>query len=280
MDEAMDLPFVKMHGLGNDFVVLDALARPITLSPEQIRLLADRRLGVGCDQVLLIAPPRSSEADIHYRIFNADGGEVEQCGNGARCVASYLYEHALVGRGEIRAETSNGLISMQREGDGQIRVNMGVPRFKPEQVPIAAERMEDFYQVELDGQAIRFAALSMGNPHAVLTVDDCATAPVTSLGPRLEQHPVFPQRANIGFMQLYDFNRILLRVWERGVGETRACGTGACAAVVAGQRQGLLGDTVDVSLPGGQLRIHWAGDDTPVWMSGPAVSVFKGEITL
>ncbi len=278
--ETMRLRFVKMQGLGNDFIVVDALAQPIALTPDQIRLLADRRFGVGCDQVLVIAPPKTAEADIHYRIFNADGGEVEQCGNGARCVASYLYEYALAGRGEIRAETSKGLIAMQRENDGQIRVNMGVPGFEPQQVPIAVERMEATYRVDLDGREVRFAALSMGNPHAVLTVQDCAQAPVISLGPRLEHHPIFPQRANIGFMQLIDFNNIFLRVWERGAGETQACGTGACAAVVAGRRQGLLGETVDVALPGGHLRIQWAGGNAPVWMSGPAVFVFKGEIEL
>ena len=276
----MELTFTKMHGLGNDFVVIDATREPVNLSPEQIRFIADRHFGVGCDQLLLVAPPPSPDLDFTYRIFNADGGEVEQCGNGARCFAVFVREKGLTDRDVIRVATAGGPIELKVEPDGQVTVDMGAPRFEPEAIPFVAGERADVYSLAAEGQTLEASVLSMGNPHAVLRVEDVESAPVSELGPKLEHHPRFPNRANIGFMQVVDRGHVRLRVWERGSGETLACGTGACAAVVAGRQRGWLDDKVTVSLRGGDLVIRWAGEGEPVMMTGPAVSVFEGRMKL
>lgn len=276
----MTLRFTKMHGLGNDFVVFDAVRQKVELTPKQYRRLADRRYGIGCDQILLVEPPRSPGTDFHYRIFNADGSEVEQCGNGARCFARFVLAHGLTDKRDIPVGTAAGEIRLQVRDDGLVRVNMGVPEFGPEQIPFVADAAADSYPLKVNGQALEIGAVSMGNPHAVLLVDDVGRAPVLELGPLIEQHPRFPQRANAGFMQILEPGHIRLRVYERGVGETLACGTGACAAVAVGRRRGLLGERVRVSLPGGDLVVEWRGESRPVWMTGPAVTVYEGEIHL
>ncbi len=276
----MELTFTKMHGLGNDFVVIDATREPVELTPEQIRFIADRHFGVGCDQLLLVAPPPSPDLDFTYRIFNADGGEVEQCGNGARCFAVFVREKGLTDRDVIRVATAGGPIELKVEPDGQVTVDMGAPRFEPEAIPFVAGERADVYSLAAEGQTLEASVLSMGNPHAVLRVEDVESAPVSELGPKLEHHPRFPNRANIGFMQVVDRGHVRLRVWERGSGETLACGTGACAAVVAGRQRGWLDDKVTVSLRGGDLVIRWAGEGEPVMMTGPAVSVFEGRMKL
>ena len=275
----MRLRFTKMQGLGNDFVVIDAIHQSIEMGAGLCRLLADRRFGIGCDQVLLVEPSRSPTTDFHYRIFNADGTEVEQCGNGARCFARFVADKGMTDKTEIPVGTAAGIIHLNLEEDGQVRVNMGRPELEPDRIPFDAERRADCYELEVGGRIHQIVALSLGNPHAVLQVDDLVKAPVAELGPLIEGHPRFPQRVNAGFMQVLDQGRIGLRVYERGVGETLACGTGACAAVVAGRIQGLLGERVRVGLPGGDLVINWAGDGEPVWMTGPATSVFEGELT-
>jgi len=274
------LKFTKMHGLGNDFVVIDAVRQKVELTPEQVRRIADRHFGVGCDQLLLVEPPTSADADFRYRIFNADGGEVSQCGNGARCFARFVHEQGLCGKPEIKVDTRAGRLVLHREENGDITVDMGVPRHDPAQIPLDAEREALAYLVEVDGKTWSFGAVSMGNPHAVLRVDDVDDAPVATLGPVLESHPVFPERANIGFMQVLDRHHIRLRVFERGSGETLACGSGACGAVVVGIGQGLLESPVRVDLPGGSLNIRWPGRGQPVFMAGPAASVFEGTINL
>jgi len=276
----MRLAFTKMHGLGNDFVVIDAIAQAVDLTAEQVRFLADRRFGVGCDQLLLVERPQTAEADFRYRIYNADGGEVEQCGNGARCFARFVRDKGLTDRDTIRVETLGGPITLVVEADGQVRVNMGVPRLEPAEIPFTAPTHAERYDLDVDGTRYAIGAVSMGNPHAVLRVDDVDTAPVESLGPRIESHPSFPNRVNAGFMQLVDRGHIRLRVFERGAGETLACGTGACAAAVVGRLQGLLDDTVAVDLPGGRLVISWNGPGEPVFMTGPATNVFEGTIEL
>ncbi|WJW75579.1 diaminopimelate epimerase [Thiohalobacter sp. IOR34] len=276
----MRLQFTKMHGLGNDFVVFDAIHQQVELTPAQVRFIADRRRGIGCDQVLLVERATRPDADFRYRIFNADGGEVEQCGNGARCFARFVRDHGLIDRDRIRVETRGGLIELQIQADGQVRVDMGPPRLDPADIPFQAPTRAARYALEVEGEALQIGALSMGNPHAVLQVEDVDTAPVARLGPLIEHHPRFPQRVNVGFMQVLDPGHIRLRVHERGAGETEACGTGACAAVVAGRLQGLLDEQVEVELPGGDLVISWAGDAAPVYMTGPAVSVFEGSIEL
>ena len=270
------LRFTKMEGLGNDFVVVDATRVPFTLSPAEIRRLADRRFGVGCDQVLVVEPAREG-ADFRYRIFNADGGEVEQCGNGARCFVVYVREHGLTDRREIRVETAGGPIVPRLEDDGEVTVDMGVPRFEPDEIPFVGGTCAIVEPLDVDGTVVTISALSMGNPHAVQVVDDVDTAPVETLGPRIERHPRFPKRVNAGFMQIVDRANIRLRVYERGAGETLACGTGACAAVVAGRRRGLLDERVRVATRGGDLTIAWAGGRAPVTMKGPARTVFEGE---
>ncbi len=276
----MRLPFVKMHGLGNDFVVIDAYRRDIQLSADQVRFLADRRFGIGCDQLLMVERPGQSGVDFRYRIFNADGGEVEQCGNGARCFARFVRDEGLTGKDSIVVETASGVITLYVEANGEIRVNMGAPRFDPAQIPFTAEAEADKYPLEIGREPLALGVVSMGNPHAVLRVENVATAEVERLGPQLESHPRFPRRVNVGFMEIVDRGHIRLRVFERGAGETLACGTGACAAVAVGRRWGELDDTVRVDLPGGSLTIRWDGGDAPLWMTGPATRVFQGEIDL
>ena len=270
------LRFTKMEGLGNDFVVVDATRAPFTLSPAQIRRLADRRFGVGCDQVLVVEPARE-DGDFRYRIFNADGGEVEQCGNGARCFVVYVRERGLTDRREIRVETAGGMIVPRLEDDGEVTVDMGVPRFGPDEIPFVGGTGAIAEPLDVAGTVVTISALSMGNPHAVQVVDDVDAAPVETLGPLIERHPRFPKRVNAGFMQIVDRANIRLRVYERGAGETLACGTGACAAVVAGRRRGLLDERVRVATRGGELTIAWPGARSPVTMKGPAHTVFEGE---
>lgn len=276
----MEISFTKMQGLGNDFVVIDATSQPIELTTEQVRFLADRRFGVGCDQVLLVEPPRQADVDFTYRIFNADGGEVEQCGNGARCFARYVRDHGLTRKKDISVATHAGLICLHVEADGQITVDMGIPQFEPEVIPFEAEARAETYPLQLASTEVDVSVLSMGNPHAVLRVEEVENAPVDSLGPEIEAHPRFPRRVNVGFMQIVDRQHIKLRVYERGAGETLACGTGACAAVVVGRQRGWLDDKVTVSLPGGNLKIQWSGEGQVVMMTGPAVSVFEGRVRL
>jgi len=276
----MRLKFTKMHGLGNDFVVLEALTRPLALTPNQLRRIADRHFGVGCDQILQVEPPRQPDTDFYYRIFNADGGEVEQCGNGARCFVRYARDHGLTAKRELRVGTRGGIIVPRLEDDGQVTVDMGVPEFEPSRIPFDAPARAVSYGLDVDGRRLEVSVLSMGNPHAVQVVADIERAPVAREGPLIERHPRFPQRVNAGYMQVMSRRRILLRVFERGAGETLACGTGACAAVIAGIVRGLLDHEVTVATRGGDLGISWAGESKPVMMTGPAVAVFEGEIEL
>jgi len=276
----MTLKFTKMHGAGNDFVVLDGVRQPIALSPEQIRFIADRHFGIGCDQILLVEKTQREDADFRYRIFNADGGEVEQCGNGARCFVRFVHDHKLTHKRAIVVETKSGLISPRLEDDGRVTVNMGAPIFDPSHIPFVSDSHEVIQPLQFGNEVVRITAVSMGNPHAVQVVDDVETAPVTTQGPLIERHPRFPRRVNVGYMQVVDRSHIRLRVFERGAGETLSCGTGACAAVVAGIRRGLLDGTVHVATRGGTLTINWAGERSPVLMTGPAITVFDGEINL
>ncbi len=276
----MQITFTKMHGLGNDFVVIDAISQAIDLSSEQVRFIADRHRGVGCDQLLLVERPGTPDVDFRYRIFNADGSEVGQCGNGARCFARFVVDHGLTDKREITVETSSGGIQLRIEEDGQVTVNMGAPRFGPADIPFEAEMQAARYALALDETMLEIGAVSMGNPHAVIRVDDVDTAAVAEWGPRVEGHPRFPERANVGFMQPVSRRQIRLRVFERGTGETQACGTGACAAAVVAHLWGLVDDEVAVDLLGGRLLIRWAGGDAPVFMTGPAETVFEGSITL
>jgi len=283
----MRLKFTKMQGVGNDFVVIDGFSRRVEITPERVRQIADRHFGVGCDQVLLVERAQRKDADFRYRIWNVDGGEVEQCGNGARCFVRFVHQKGLTKKREIRVETLSGVIVPRLEADGQVTVDMGAPIFEPERIPFNARGLKPVeggwrWPLELQGREAQVAALSMGNPHAVQTVVDVDFAPVTTEGPLIERHPRFPQRVNAGYVQVLDRRRIRLRVWERGAGETLACGTGACAAVVAGIRDGLLDDSVQVATRGGQRTIRWTGAENnlncAVWMTGPAVAVFEGEI--
>lgn len=274
------LRFTKMHGLGNDFMVVDAISQPFRLRPEMIRELADRNFGIGFDQLLVVEPPGLPDVDFRYRIFNADGSEVEQCGNGARCFARFVRDQRLTNKKVIRVQTAKGVIELRVGKDGLVMVNMGVPELNPPAIPFAADRRKDVYTVDVDGQSVELTAVSMGNPHGVLLVDDVDTAPVETLGPLLERHPRFPARANIGFLQILDRAHARLRVFERGSGETLACGSGACAAVVAGHLRGLLDQRVEVELRGGKLVIEWQGEGAPVMMEGPATTVFEGQLRL
>ena len=274
------ISFTKMQGLGNDFMVIDAINQPINLTPVQIRALANRHFGIGFDQLLLIEKPENKDADFKYRIFNADGGEVAQCGNGARCFALFVIEKNLFTSNEIKVDTNNGRLILKINPDNTVSVNMGIPEFSPDKIPLAVHQESDSYSIEVKGQTVNFGAVSMGNPHAVIRVEDVIAAPVQELGHLLESHALFPERANIGFMQILDRNHIKLRVFERGAGETLACGSGACAAVAVGIRQKLLDTPVTVELIGGSLTISWAGNGEPLFMTGPATTVFEGEIHL
>jgi len=276
----MQLQFTKMHGTGNDFVVIDLISQRYRLRKRDIRRMADRHFGIGCDQVLVVEAPRSPDVDFQYRIYNADGEEVEQCGNGARCFARFVRDKKLTRKRVITVETNTGVITLHVHGNHNVEVNMGPPGFEPAQLPFDAQQRALHYPLLVDGQTCEIGAVSMGNPHAVMRVDDVDTAPVLSLGPKIEAHERFPQRVNAGFMQVVDEHNIKLRVFERGVGETLACGTGACAAVVYGISCGWLRDSVTVALPGGKLSIVWNGDNNPVIMTGPTAVVFDGTIKI
>lgn len=277
----MRFAFTKMQGLGNDFVVIDTTSQPLSLTASQVRQIADRRLGIGCDQVLLITPAPSPQVDFGYRIFNADGKEVEQCGNGARCFARFVWSRSLMhSDGLLRVQTAGGIIRLRLKPDGQIAVDMGLPHFTPEKIPFQADSEADCYFLEFNGQRVEVGAVSLGNPHCVLRVPAIGEAPVDSWGAALEKHPRFPRGVNVGFMQILSLDRIALRVYERGVGETPACGTGACAAVAIGRRRGWLNEQARVDLPGGCLRIDWEGDGKAVWMTGPAETAFEGIMEL
>lgn len=276
----MRLRFSKMHGLGNDFVVIDGVSQSVRLTPDKIRTIADRNFGVGCDQILLVETPETPDVDFRYRIFNCDGSEVENCGNGARCFAVFVRERKLTGKNVIKVETAGGLIELRVQQDEQVSVDMGAPRLQPAQVPFIADAQAVTYSFDVAGKVYDISAVSMGNPHSVLVVDNVNTAPVAELGPLIENHARFPARVNVGFMQIVTRNEINLRVFERGVGETLACGTGACGAVVAGRLRGLLDGKVKVNLPGGSLQIEWQGEGQPVIMTGPAVTVFHGQIKI
>ena len=276
----MKLQFTKMHGAGNDFLMLDGVRQDIHLTPEQLRFLADRHFGVGCDQILLVEASRNPEADFRYRIFNADGGEVEQCGNGARCFVRFVLDQKLTQKREITVETKSGLIKPRLAENGQVTVNMGAPIFEATKIPFIGGSSETIDELEVAGSRVQISALSMGNPHAVQVVPDVEKTPVTAQGPLIENHPRFPQRVNAGYMQIVDRSFIKLRVYERGAGETLSCGTGACAAVVAGIRRGLLDNQVHVATRGGGLDITWADEGAPVLLTGPAITAFHGEIEL
>ncbi|HEX7810389.1 MAG TPA: diaminopimelate epimerase [Burkholderiales bacterium] len=276
----MRLKFTKMQGAGNDFIVVDATREASKLDPPTIRKLADRHFGVGFDQLLVVEPPRSAGTDFYYRIFNADGGEVSQCGNGARCFVRYVHDKKLSEKIAIRVETRSGIIEPRLEKDGRVTVNMGAPEFEPRRIPFDAPRRMPLYRLDVGGRGLEIFAVSMGNPHAVQIVPDTEAAPVPDEGPLIERHARFPEGVNAGYMQIVDRRRIRLRVFERGAGETLACGTGACAAVVAGISAGLLDSPVTVATHGGELEIAWQGEGMPVWMTGPAQTVFEGEIEL
>ncbi len=287
----MLIRFTKMHGLGNDFMLMDLISQEVRLRPEQIQQLADRRRGIGFDQLLTVAPPASPDIDFTYRIYNADGSEAEQCGNGARCVLRFVRDRGLTTKTQVRLGTLRGVIECQLETDGNITVNMGAPILQPERIPFTADEPRISYELQVDTpmcaattgnekSLITVAAISMGNPHAVMTVANVDTAPVSTLGRLVESHARFPERTNVGFMEVVDRNHVRLRVFERGVGETQACGTGAAAAMVAGRLQGLLDETVTVDLPGGSLVLAWPGDNAPVMMTGPACRVYEGHLQL
>jgi diaminopimelate epimerase len=287
----MKLKFTKMHGAGNDFIVIDAINQHVDLGPEQWRRLADRRFGIGADQILVVERPVTAGCDFRYRIFNSDGGEVEQCGNGSRAFVRFVSDKGLTSKEAIRVETMAGIITPRLEADGSVTVDMGAPVLEPARVPFDADGLAGVAQgrdtlwpvtVRNAGQEqqVLLSVVSMGNPHAVQVVDDVDTAPVLETGPQIEHHPRFPKRVNAGYLQVLDRGHVKLRVYERGAGETLACGTGACAAVVAGIRRGLLDSPVQVEARGGKLSISWAGEGEPVYLSGPAVTVFEGEIAL
>ena len=276
----MLLKFTKMHGAGNDLVVIDLISQRCRLRPRDVRKLADRHFGVGCDQVLLVEAPGDPEVDFRYRIFNADGNEVEQCGNGARCFARFVRDRKLTSKRVIKVETAAGIIELRVRNREDVEVDMGVPRLEPEEIPLAAQQRANHYPLNVDGQEHEVGAVSMGNPHAIMRVENVDSAPVERLGPLIEAHPDFPHRVNAGFMQVIDPHNIRLRVFERGVGETLACGTGACAAAIHGILTGDLQDPVTVALPGGKLSISWAGEGQPVMMTGPTAVVFEGTIKI
>ncbi|MCB1841886.1 MAG: diaminopimelate epimerase [Halioglobus sp.] len=276
----MQLQFTKMHGTGNDFVVLDLISQHYKPRAEDIRRLADRHYGIGCDQVLVVEAPRSPDVDFRYRIFNSNGEEVEQCGNGARCFARFVREKQLTSKRVITVQTNTGVLTLQMRNRSDVEVNMGVPELEPAKIPFSAGARQRAYPLQVDGKEYEIGAVSMGNPHAVLRVKKVDRAPVATLGPLIERHKAFPRRVNAGFMQVISDRHIKLRVFERGVGETRACGSGACAAVVYGSLRGWLRDTVTVELPGGKLSVAWGGEGEPVRMTGPTEIVFEGSIKI
>ena len=273
----MRFRFTKMHGLGNDFIVIDAIGQKVKLSATQVQKLADRRFGIGCDQVLLVEVPQSPDVDFRYRIYNADGSEVENCGNGARCFARFVTDRKLTGKRNIVVETANGIMTLKLQGNGEVTVDMGQPVLEPAQIPFRADNRQVTYPLQVDGHSLEIGAVSMGNPHAVTVVEDVANFDVDTVGPQVEAHLDFPQKVNAGFMEIVSRSEINLRVYERGAGETLACGTGACAAVVAGRLRNLLDSNVIVNLPGGRLTIEWMGEGHPVLMTGPATHVFHGQ---
>ena len=280
----MNIHFTKMHGIGNDFVVINAIEQKISLSSEQISRIADRHFGVGCDQLLLVEEPAQAEADFRYRIFNADGGEVGQCGNGARCFAKFVFDNGLTSRRNIPVETASGLIFLQLEDDGQVAVNMGVPNFNPPDIPFIAQGTTEvdpeYYSLMVDDEKYAIGVVSIGNPHAVLLVESVEDAAVEVLGPAVESHAQFPERVNVGFMEIVNRSHIRLRVYERGSAETLACGSGACAAIAVGIRNRLLDDTVEAELRGGTVSVQWSGEGQPIILTGPAETVFEGQIKL
>jgi diaminopimelate epimerase len=276
----MRLEFTKMHGLGNDFVVIDCITQRARLETYQIKQIADRHFGVGFDQLLLVEPPSRPDVDFCYRIFNADGSEVQQCGNGARCFARFVRDRKLTRKSKLVVETASGIIELNIAPNGWVRVNMGVPRLEPAEIPFIATQRALTYPIEVANRTLEISAVSMGNPHAVILVDNVDTAPVREIGRPLECHPRFPERVNVGFLQIVDRNNARLRVFERGTGETLACGTGTCAAVVAGIQQGLLDERVRVQLRGGELDIRWQGEGYAVWMTGPTARVFDGVLRM
>lgn len=276
----MRLRFSKMHGLGNDFIVIDGINQRVRLSEDKVRRLADRHTGIGCDQLLLVEKPTNPDVDFRYRIFNCDGSEVENCGNGARCFAIFVRENKLTGRRRIKVETCTGIMELIVNDDDQVTVDMGAPNLDPASLPFSAPEEAASYDLDVNGHKISIGAVSMGNPHAVTIVDSVTDAPVETLGPLIESHARFAKNVNAGFMQVLSRSEVNLRVFERGVGETQACGTGACGAVVAGRVQGLLDETVSVNLPGGTLNISWKGPGESVMMTGPATTVFHGQIKI
>jgi len=274
------IDFTKMHGLGNDFIVFDAPAGAAPPSAAELRRLADRHTGIGFDQALMLEPPRRAGTATYYRIFNADGHEVEQCGNGARCIAALLAQRGAARQGELSMDSPGGLIRARIEADGLVSVDMGVPDFNPAALPFDASTEAHVYLLDVGGSEVEIGAVSMGNPHAVLTVASAAAAPVDRLGPAIERHPRFPKRVNVGFMEIVDRGHIVLRVYERGTGETLACGTGACAAVAVGRRHGRLDERVGVRVAGGELVIAWPGPGKNIWLTGPAEVSFTGSVDL
>ena len=274
----MRIDFTKMHGVGNDFAVFDAPADESLLRPELLRSLADRHTGIGFDQALVLERPRRPDTAVFYRIFNCDGGEVEQCGNGARCIAALLHQRGVSRNGSVTLDSPAGLVQARIDAGHEVSVDMGVPDFDPRSLPFEAPREADSYPLEVAGRTLGIAAVSLGNPHAVLTVASVEAAPVATLGPAIERHPRFPKRVNAGFLEIVDRAQLRLRVWERGAGETRSCGTGACAAVAIGRRRGLLEDEVRVSVRGGELRVNWAGPGERIWLTGPAEISFEGHV--
>ena len=276
----MRLSFTKMHGLGNDFVMLDSVSQRLRITPEKVKKISDRNFGIGCDQLLIVEPPQSSINDFRYRIFNQNGEEVENCGNGARCFAIYVRQRNLTQKRIINVETAGGNLVLKVDDDDMVTVNMGIPILDPDRVPFNAKKQSLTYQLPVDGSEYEISAVSMGNPHSIMLVDDVAKAPVKKLGPKIESHRQFPNRVNAGFLQVVSPTKGKLRVFERGVGETLACGTGACAAMVAGHMQNLFSDEVDMKLLGGHLTLRWEGEGKPVMMTGPATTVFHGQIKI
>ena len=276
----MRLKFTKMHGLGNDFVMIDGITQRVKLTSDKVRQIADRHTGIGCDQLLLVEAPRDPDVDFRYRIYNADGSEVENCGNGARCFARFVRERRLTSKEQILVETAAGVLQLNVQGADQVSVDMGAPVLEPAKIPFQADIQAETYPLEVDGETYTVGAVSMGNPHAVLLVEDVDSAPVERLGAAIESHPRFPARVNVGFLQIIDRGHARLRVFERGVGETRACGTGACAAMVSARIRGLVDEELAITLPGGTLTIHWPGPGEPVTMTGPATAVYHGQIVV